>query len=55
MKSVDPYLCQIEENAGLLNDQKALIIGAAFRPQLTEIIDQELERLNVVHAMVPKT
>ena len=38
----------------MLNDQKALIIGDAFRAQLTEIIAQELERLNVVQVMVPK-
>ena len=51
---VDPYFCQVREELGLQNDQKALILWDAFKAQSTDKVTKELERLNIVQVMVPK-
>ena len=51
---VDPYFCQVREELGLQNDQKALIIWDTFKAQSTDKVTKELERLNIVQVMVPK-
>ena len=51
---VDPYFCQVREELGLQNDQKALILRDAFKAQSTDKVTKELERLNIVQVMVPK-
>ena len=50
----DPYFCQVREELGLQNDQKALILRDAFKAQSTDKVTKELERLNIVQVMVPK-
>ena len=51
---VDPYFCQVREELGLQNDQKALILWDAFKAQSTDKVTKGLERLNIVQVMVPK-
>ena len=51
---VDPYFCQVREELGLQNDQKALILWDAFKAQSTDKVTKELERLNIIQVMVPK-
>ena len=51
---VDPYFCQVREELGLQNDQKALILWDAFKPQSTDKVSKELKGLNIVQVMVPK-
>ena len=45
---VHPYFCQVREKLGLQNDQKVLILCDAFKPQSTDKVTKELERLNIV-------
>ena len=52
--AVDPYFCQVREELGLQNDQKAPILWDAFKAQSTDKVAKELERVNIVHVMVPK-
>ena len=49
---VDPYFCQVREELGLQNDQKALILWDAFKVQSTDKVTKELERLKIVQVMV---
>ena len=51
---VDLYFCQVREELGLQNDQKALIPWDAFKAQSIDKVTKELERLNIVQVMVPK-
>ena len=51
---VDPYFCQVREELGLQNDQKALILCDAFKAQSTDKVTKELEHLNIVQVTVPK-
>ena len=51
---VDPYFCQVREELGLQNDQKALILWDAFKAQSTDKVTKELKRFNIVQVMVPK-
>ena len=47
---VDSYFCQVREEFGLQNDQKALILWDAFKVQSTDKATKELEHLNIVQA-----
>ena len=51
---VDLYFCQVREELGLPNDQKALILWDGFKAQLTDKVTKELKSLNIVQVMVPK-
>ena len=51
---VDPYFCQVREELGLQNDQKALILWDAFKAQSTDKVTKGFERLNIVQVMVPQ-
>ena len=51
---VDPYFCQVREELGLQNDQKALILWDAFKAQSTDKVTKVLEFLNIIQVMVPK-
>ena len=51
---VDLYFCQVREELGLQNDQKAFILWDAFKAQSTDKATKELEHLNIVQVMVPK-
>ena len=51
---VDSYFCQVREEFGLQNDQKALILWDAFKVQSTDKVTKELERLKIVQVMVPE-
>ena len=50
----DLYFCQVREELGLQNDQKALILWDAFKAQSTDKVTKELECLNIVQVKVPK-
>ena len=50
---VHPY-CQVREELGLQNDQKALILWDAFKAQSIDKVTKELEPLHVVQVMMPK-
>ena len=49
---VDPYICQVRQELGLQNDQKALILWDEFKVQSTDKVTKELERLKIVQVMV---
>ena len=51
---VNPYFCQVREELGLQNDQKAFILWDAFKAQSTDKVTKELERLSIVQVIVPK-
>ena len=52
---VDQSLYQVREELGLQNNQKGLILWDSFKAQSTDKVTKELERLNIVQVMVPKT
>ena len=51
---IRPYLCKVNEELGLPIEQKSLRLWDAFRAQSANKVLQELERLNIVHVMVPR-
>ena len=51
---VDQYFCQVREELGLQNDQKALILWDTFKAKSTDKVIKELERLKIVQVMMLK-